>query len=131
MNFKVIRYIVLITLVTSCAASKKTLVSSEDIKAYIKDVGLDSIRKSDLLKERYIQFTKTGVEITQAEAYFYTGSAFDNVKIQPFWNNKLEILKLFYVTTARTPFRLRISGIQYITQKGKKGIAEEFSLIVY
>ena len=65
-----------------------------------------------------------------AVAYFGQGS-FANVLQQTFAGNKLTFLNLTGISKAATPYRITIADIRYVDSKGNKGIAEEFSFIVY
>ncbi len=71
------------------------------------------------------------IKITQAVAYFHSGECFTNVQMQTFAENRLGFLNLYSIVNAKTPFRLTIADIRYINKEGKRGMAEEFSLIVY
>jgi hypothetical protein len=51
--------------------------------------------------------------------------------MQTFAGNRLGFLNLYSIVNAKTPFRLTIADIRYINKEGKRGMAEEFSLIVY
>ena len=110
--------------------SIKTEIAQKPIKAYIKKIGLDSISRQDLLKDNTILFTESDVKITMAVAYFDQGS-FKNVLQQTFAGNKLTFLNLTGISKAATPYRITIADIRYVDSKGNKGMAEEFSFIVY
>jgi hypothetical protein len=83
-----------------------------------------------LLNDNTIRLTKPGIKITQAVAYFDKGS-FKSVQQQIFTGNKLGFLGDSWIVNAKTPYRITIGDIRYIDSKGKRGLAEEFSFIVY
>jgi hypothetical protein len=130
MTFKILFYSLFLLTIFACRPSNKIQNSGETIKAYIKEIGLDTIARQDLLKNDIIQFTQKGIKITQATAYFDKGS-FTNVQQQTFAGNKLTFLNLAWVSNAKTPYRITIADIRYIDIKGNKGIAEEFSFTVF
>ena len=117
--------------ICACKQSNKIQKTPEIVKAYIKRPELDSVSKQDLQMNNQIHFSKSNLKITMAVAYFDQGT-FKNVRQQTFAGNKLGFLNsLTWVSNAKTPFRITIADIHYIDKKGNKGIAEEFSFIVY
>ncbi len=130
MNFRIIIFSFFVLTLVAFSPSINTEITQEPIKAYIKKVGLDSISRQDLLKGFTISFTKADVKVTMAVAYFDQGS-FKNVLQQTFVGNKLTFLNLTGISKAATPYRITIADIRYVDSKGNKGIAEEFSFIVY
>ncbi len=131
MKLRTVLYIIMSWAILSCVPSKKTRNSSQKIFAYIQKLGLDSISKQNLLHDNEIHFTKSGLRITMAVAYFDQG-AFKNVQQQTFTGNSLGFLNsLTWVESVPTPFRITVADIPYIDGKGNKGFAEGFSLIVY
>ena len=130
MNFRYLVFVLIILPIVSFAQSNNNDKPINVLKAYIQRPGLDSISKADLLKDNTIHFSKDGIKITQAEAYFYQGS-FKNVQMQTFTGNKLDFLNVTWISNASTPYRITIDSIHYIDKDGNKGIAEGFSFIVY
>lgn len=131
MKFKTTIYIILSWTILSCLPNKETQKSPAKVFAYIQKIGLDSISRQNLLTDNEIHFSKSGLKITTAVAYFDQGS-FKNVQQQIFSGNKLGFLhSLNWVTNARMPYRITIADIRYVDNKGNNGFAEEFSFIVY
>lgn len=130
MNSKPILYTAFILSSYSFISFSENRKSFQVVKAYIQKIGLDSVSRTGLLNDNTIRFSKPGIKITQAVAYFDQGS-FKNVQQQVFAGNKLGFLNLTWISNAKTPYRITIADIRYIDTKGNKGIAEEFSFIVY
>ena len=131
MTFKIAIYIISSLTILSCRPSNKIQTNPEKVFAYIQKIGLDSISTQNLLNDNEIHFTKSGLRITMAVAYFDQGS-FKNVQQQTFTGNKLGFLNsLNWVTNAKTPYRITIAEIRYIDNNGKTGFAEEFTFIVF
>jgi len=131
MKLKTAIYIILSWTILSCRPTNKIQDNPEKIFAYIQKIGIDSLPRQNLLTDNEIHFSKSGLKITTAVAYFDQGS-FKNVQQQTFTGNKLEFLNsLNWVTNAKTPYRITIADIRYVDNKGNKGFAEEFSFIVY
>jgi hypothetical protein len=102
------------------------------IKAYIAKLGLDSISKEDLFKEKMIQLENSQFKILKAVAYFSGGESFKNVLMQEMGTNNLGwITRLNFVIGAKTPFKLTIDDIWYLDSNGKKQLAKGFTLVVY
>jgi hypothetical protein len=130
MNSKPILIVAFILISYSFTSSSENQKSTQLIKAYIQKIRLDSISIRGLLNDNTIRFTKPGIKITQAVAYFDKGS-FKSVQQQIFTGNKLGFLGDSWIVNAKTPYRITIGDIRYIDSKGKRGLAEEFSFIVY
>jgi hypothetical protein len=131
MKLKTAIYLILSWTILSYRPSNKIKNKPAKVIAYIQKIGVDSISKQKLLIDNEIHFTKSGLRITMAVAYFDQGS-FKNVQQQTFTGNKLGFFNsLNWVTNAKTPYRITISDIRYVDNTGNKGLAEEFSFIVY
>ena len=131
MRLKIAIYIIFAWTILSCTTSNEIQKNTEKVFAYIQKIGLDSISRQNLLTDNEIHFSKSGLKITTAVAYFDQGS-FKNVQQQIFTGNKLGFFhSLNWVTNAQTPYRITIADIRYVDNKGNKGFAEEFSFIVY
>ena len=131
MKLKSVIYICLCWTILSCRPTNKIQDNKEKVFAYVQKIGLDSVSKQNLLLDNEIHFTKSGLRVTTAIAYFDQGS-FKNVQQQTFTGNKLGFLNsLNWITNANTPYRITIADIHYIDKSGNKGFAEKFSFIVY
>ena len=132
MKLKIAIYTILSwTIFFSCRPSNEIKKNPETVFAFIQKVGLDSISRQNLFTDNEIHFSKSGLKITTAVAYFDQGS-FTNVQQQTFTGNKLGFLhSLNWVANAKTPYRITIADIRFVDNKGNKGFAEEFSIIVY
>ena len=122
------------TFFTSSVFCQKTDQDSAylPIKAYIAKLGLDSISKEDLFKEKMIQLENSQFKILRAVAYFSGGESFKSVVMQEMGTNSLGwITRLNSVIDAKTPFKLTIDDIWYLGSTGKKQLAKGFTLVVY
>ncbi len=129
MNTKFLTIVIFI--VTSSFNSLIAQNVSETIQIYIKENGIDSMSKADLLNEKYFRFNREGIKVTHAEVYFHAGESFKNVQMQTTGGNSLGFLRLYSIINAKTPFKITVAFIRYEDKDGKKGFLREFSFVVY
>jgi len=128
-----IKFLTIVTLITTLFSfnSLTAQKASEAIQIYIKENGLDSISKADLLNEEYFKFSQEGIKVTHAEIYFYEGESFKNVQMQTTAGNSLGFLRLYSIINAKTPFKITVASIRYEDKNGNKGLLKEFGFVVY
>jgi len=124
-------YVLVLSIFLSCVSKNNLKGVPNNLIAFIKTPGLDSMSKIDFENEKILQLNSPKIKIVYATAYLH-GEGFPTLRIETLQGNSLSpITHIYAFIEAKPPFEITFDDIKYKSYKGKLMRVNGFSIKIY